>query len=54
MIMSIAIYFFVFSDANSSSQGEVIFGDVDSSKYTGSITYVPVVIDRYWEFQMDR
>jgi hypothetical protein len=42
-----------FSDENSSYGGDLLFGNVDSSKYTGSIIYVPVVIDRYWEFQID-
>ncbi|CAF4586291.1 unnamed protein product [Rotaria socialis] len=41
-------------DKNSSYESGLIFGDIDSSKYTGSITYVPVVIKIYWEFLMDR
>ena len=45
---------FFFSDTNAASGGELIFGGVDSSKYTGSITYVPVVIEGFWEFQMTR
>ncbi len=53
MLNHIVIYFFVFSDENSSSKSELILGDVDSSKYVGPITYVPVVIERYWKFQMD-
>ncbi|CAF3933741.1 unnamed protein product [Rotaria magnacalcarata] len=40
-------------DKNSSYESGLIFGDIDSSKYTGSITYVPVVIQIYWEFLMD-
>ena len=39
---------------NATSGGELIFGDVDSTKYTGSITYVPVVQQAFWEFQITR
>lgn len=46
--------FYFSSDENASSQGELIFGELDSSKYTGAITYVPVVLDSFWEFLMDR
>jgi hypothetical protein len=42
------------SDTSAASGGELIFGGVDSSKYTGSITYIPVAIQGYWEFQMTR
>ena len=34
--------------------GELILGGIDSTKYIGSITYVPVITEGYWEFQMDR
>ena len=46
--------YFFFSDASSKAGGELIFGGVDSSKYSGSITYIPVAIEGYWEFQMTR
>ncbi|CAF4427932.1 unnamed protein product, partial [Adineta steineri] len=39
-------------DANATSSSELIFGGIDSTKYTGSITYIPVVLEGYWEFQM--
>ncbi len=45
---------FFFSNEYAASGGELIFGGIDSSKYTGSITYVPVIIEEYWEFQMTR
>ncbi len=45
---------FFFSDESASLGGELIFGGVDSSKYTGSITYVPVAIEQLWEFQLTR
>ncbi len=44
----------IFSDVSAASGGELIFGGVDSTKYTGSITYIPVAIEGYWEFQMTR
>jgi len=43
---------FLFSDESAASGSELIFGGIDSSKYTGSITYIPVTIEGYWEFQM--
>ncbi|UJR38729.1 hypothetical protein I4U23_031394 [Adineta vaga] len=44
--------FYLNPDTNSGTSGELIFGGVDSSKFIGTITYVPVVIAGYWEFQM--
>ncbi|CAF2633946.1 unnamed protein product [Rotaria sp. Silwood2] len=46
--------FYLNPDISSLYGGELAFGNVDSTKYTGSIAYVPVVIQRYWEFLMDR
>jgi hypothetical protein len=46
--------FFFFSDENAASGSELIFGGVDSRKYSGSITYVPVAIEGYWEFRMTK
>ena len=45
---------YISSDISALSGGELIFGGVDSSKYIGSITYASVLIQKYWEFQMDR
>ncbi|KAF9173302.1 hypothetical protein BGX20_003564 [Mortierella sp. AD010] len=33
--------------------GEYIFGGIDSSKYTGSLTYVPVTQEGYWQVSID-
>ncbi|CAF1436734.1 unnamed protein product [Rotaria sordida] len=52
-LISEAIFsFYLNADPNAISGGELIFGGVDSSKYTGSVTYIPVVLEGYWEFQM--
>jgi hypothetical protein len=45
---------FFFSDENAPPGSELIFGGIDSSKYSGSITYIPVSKQSYWEFQMTR
>ncbi|CAF1345504.1 unnamed protein product [Adineta steineri] len=44
--------FYLNPDVNATSSSELIFGGIDSTKYTGSITYIPVVLEGYWEFQM--
>ncbi|EGO01922.1 hypothetical protein SERLA73DRAFT_177556 [Serpula lacrymans var. lacrymans S7.3] len=34
--------------------GEAVFGGIDSSAYTGSITYVPVRRKAYWEVELEK
>lgn len=34
--------------------GEVIFGGIDSSAYTGDISYVPVRRRAYWEVELEK
>lgn len=34
--------------------GEVIFGGVDDSAYTGSINYVPLRRKAYWEVELEK
>ncbi|KAF9112517.1 hypothetical protein BGX27_003237 [Mortierella sp. AM989] len=41
-------------DSSLSEGGQFIFGGVDPSLYTGSITYVPVTSDDDWEISIDR
>jgi hypothetical protein len=43
--------FYLTSDSGSS--GEMVIGGVDSSKFTGLPTYVPVTIKGYWEAKLD-
>lgn len=45
---------FAFKLGNSDGEdGELLFGGIDSSLYTGDITYVPVVEQAYWEISLD-
>ncbi|KAG0348418.1 hypothetical protein BGZ54_004625, partial [Gamsiella multidivaricata] len=41
-------------DASLSDGGEFIFGGVDPSLYTGSITYVPVTSSKEWQISVDQ
>ena len=34
--------------------GEAVFGGIDPSHYTGSITYVPVRRKAYWEVELEK
>ncbi|CAF1525259.1 unnamed protein product [Rotaria magnacalcarata] len=42
--------FYLNPDTSATSGGELIFGGADPSKYTGSITYISVSLEGYWEF----
>ena len=33
--------------------GEITFGGIDNTKYTGNITYAPVTREGYWQFTLD-
>ncbi|KAJ3274385.1 hypothetical protein HDV01_002989 [Terramyces sp. JEL0728] len=44
------VFSFYLSDSKDGDNGEVTFGGIDSSKYTGSINYVPLNSETYWQF----
>jgi cathepsin D len=41
-------------DTTATPGGELILGGADTTKYTGSITYVNVTVQGYWQFQVGR
>ena len=45
--------FYLQKDGDEHSGGEITFGGIDVTKYTGELTYVPVTRQAYWEFKMD-
>jgi len=45
--------FWLNGDLSSGQGGQLTLGDVDTSHFTGPITYVPLTSQTYWEFQMD-
>ena len=40
-------------DGNETSGGEITFGGIDVTKYTGELTYVPISREDYWQFSLD-
>ncbi|XP_069967340.1 lysosomal aspartic protease-like [Bactrocera oleae] len=53
-LISENLFSFYLARAGSSSQGgEMILGGSDSSLYQGSLTYVPISEQGYWQFAMD-
>ncbi|KAJ3323385.1 Vacuolar protease A [Boothiomyces sp. JEL0866] len=45
---------FYLSDAPNGDNGEVTFGGVDTSKYTGAINYLAVNSQTYWQFDVSK
>merc|ERR1719163_851257 len=44
--------FYLQSDA--SAQGELVFGGIDKSHYTGELVKVPLISETYWEVSLDK
>jgi len=45
--------FWLNNDASSANGGELTLGGIDSTRYTGSITYAPLTSQTYWQFTFD-
>jgi len=45
--------FWLSQTAGANPGGEITFGGINSARYTGSINYVPLTAETYWEFAMD-
>jgi len=54
-LYSVLIFFSLVSITRSfcSQGGEYVFGGIDSSKFTGSLTYIPVSQEGYWQIAID-
>uniref|UniRef100_A0A667ZZZ8 pepsin A n=1 Tax=Myripristis murdjan TaxID=586833 RepID=A0A667ZZZ8_9TELE len=45
--------FSVYLSGNSEQGSEVVFGGIDSSHYTGQVTWIPLTSATYWQIKMD-
>ncbi|KAM8864428.1 pepsin A-like [Spinachia spinachia] len=45
--------FSVYLSSNSEQGSEVVFGGIDSSHYSGQITWIPLTSATYWQIKMD-
>jgi cathepsin D len=41
------------SDPDAQTGGELLLGGIDSTKYSGALTYVPLTNETYWQFGLD-
>eukprot|EP01132_Coremiostelium_polycephalum_P009078 gene9078-11118_t len=52
-LVSEPLFSFWLSKTPGSNGGELSFGQIDNTKYSGPITYVPLTNQTYWEFKLD-
>jgi len=45
--------FWLSQTAGANPGGEIVFGGINTDRYTGPINYVPLTAETYWEFTMD-
>jgi cathepsin D len=45
--------FWLSKNPNGASGGELLLGGIDSNRYTGAITNVPLTSQTYWQFKLD-
>jgi len=45
--------FYLQTDPSGTHVGELLLGGIDSNHYTGSLKYVPLISETYWEINMD-
>jgi len=53
LVASNVFTFWLSQRASATTGGEITFGGINSARYTGEITYVPLTSDTYWEFHME-
>jgi len=53
LVASPVFAFWLNRNANASIGGELVFGGVDASHYTGDFTFLPVTRQGYWQFVLD-
>ncbi|XP_063307581.1 cathepsin E-A-like [Pelobates fuscus] len=53
LVESPVFAFYLSSDPNLSNGGELTFGGIDTSLFTGQLNWVPVTYQGYWQIQLD-
>ena len=53
VIMEQVFSIYLQKDGNDTSGGEITFGGIDNTKFSGDLTYVPISREGYWQFSLD-